>query len=133
MEAPDETVRLAAARAWCAWEDATLSLEPNAEPGVFGHLPTTDLLAFVRICAHYLRHGAWLEEGALLRDAHRLAGIPGVLIHGRRDLTCPVATAWALARAWPGAELVIVEDAGHLRSDAKRAALLRALDDFARR
>jgi proline iminopeptidase len=133
MEAPDEAVRLAAARTWGAWEDAALSLEPHPDANLFGGLPTNDLLAFVRICAHYLRHGAWLEEGALLRDAHRLAGIPGVLIHGRLDLTCPVATAWALARAWPGAELVVVEDAGHLRSDAKRAALLRALDDFARR
>jgi predicted alpha/beta hydrolase family esterase len=63
----------------------------------------------------------------------RAAEVPGVLIHGRRDMSCPVDTAWALAKAWPGAELVIVEDAGHLRSDAKRAALLRALDAFARR
>jgi proline iminopeptidase len=133
MEAPDPAVRLAAARAWCAWEDAALSLEPNPDAGLFGGLATNDLLAFVRICTHYLRHGAWLEEGALIRDAPRLAGIPGVLIHGRRDLTCPVDTAWALARAWPGAELVVLDDAGHLRSDSKRAALLRALDGFARR
>jgi proline iminopeptidase len=56
-----------------------------------------------------------------------------VLIHGRRDITCPVDTASTLARAWPGAKLVVVEDAGHLRSDSKRAALLRALDEFARR
>ncbi len=133
MQAPDPAVRLAAARAWCAWEDAALSLEPNRDAGLFDALSTNDALAFVRICTHYLRHGAWLEEGALLRDAHRLAGIPGVLIHGRRDLTCPVDTAWALARAWPSAELVVLDDAGHLRSDSKRAALLAALDAFARR
>jgi proline iminopeptidase len=133
MEHAEPATRLAAARAWCAWEDAVLSLEPTAAESSLAGMPLGDMLAFVRICTHYLRHGAWLDEGALLRDAGRLAGIPGVLIHGRRDMSCPVDTAWALARAWPGAELVVVEDAGHLRSDSKRAALLRALDALARR
>ena len=133
MEDPNPEVRLAAARAWSAWEDAVLSLESNVAASPYGDQPTDDLLAFVRICTHYLRHGAWLEDGALIRDAGRLAGIPGVLIHGRRDMSCPIDTAWALARAWPGAELIDVADAGHLRSDSKRAALLHALDTFARR
>jgi proline iminopeptidase len=131
MEHPDADVRLAAARAWCAWEDAVLSLEPSASPSPFADLSPSDVVAFVRICTHYVLHGAWLEEGALLRDAGRLAGIPGVLIHGRRDLSCPLDTAWALARAWPGAELVALADAGHLRTDSSRRALLGALDRFA--
>jgi len=131
MEHPDLTVRLAAAHAWCAWEDAALSLEPNAVGRPYSDLPTQDLLAFVRICTHYLRHAAWLEEGALIRDAVLLAAIPGVLIHGRRDMSCPIDTAWALSRAWPGVELIDLPDAGHLRSDSKRAALLGALDRFA--
>ena len=79
-----------------------------------------------------LRHGAWLEEGALIRDAGRLAGIPGVLIHGRLDLSGPLDTAWALARACPDAELVAIRDAGHQGSDAKRERMLSALDTFAR-
>jgi len=133
MENQDPSVRLAAARRWAAWEDAVLSLEPNAKESSWDALPTDALLAMVRICTHYVRHHAWLEEGALIRDAGRLAGIPGVLIHGRRDMSCPIDTAWALARAWPGAELVVLEDVGHLRSDSKRAALLGALDRFARR
>ena len=132
MENPDPAVRLAAARGWCAWEDAVLSLEPRVEGSLLGDLPLDDMLGFVRICTHYVLHGAWLEDGMLIRDAGRLSGIPGVLIHGRRDLSCPVDTAWALASAWPGAELVIVEDAGHLATASKRAALLAALDGFAR-
>jgi proline iminopeptidase len=131
MEDPDAMVRLAAARAWCAWEDVALSLEP-ARSG-YGDLKPDEMLALVRICTHYLRHGAWLEEGALIRDAGRLAGIPAVLIHGRRDLSCPIDTAWELARAWPGATLVDVADAGHLATPTKRAALLRAIDEFAPR
>jgi hypothetical protein len=52
----------------------------------------------VRICAHYFSHAAWLEEGALLRDTNRLAGIPGILIHGRLDMGSPLKTTWELAR-----------------------------------
>jgi proline iminopeptidase len=91
------------------------------------------MVAFVRICAHYAANGAWLEEGVLLRDARRLAGIPGVIIHGRLDMSCPFGTAWALAKAWPDAELFAPMDSGHLGSVAKRTALLRALDEFASR
>jgi proline iminopeptidase len=132
MEHPDPNVRLAAARAWCDWEDAVLSLEPGAVRAPFAGLSADEMLALVRICTHYLRHGAWLAEGTLIENAGRLDGIPAVLIHGRRDMSCPVDTAYLLARAWPGARLVVLDDAGHLGSDSKRRALLGALDAFAR-
>jgi proline iminopeptidase len=81
---------------------------------------------------HYVRHNAWLEDGKLLRDADRLARIPGVMVNGRFDFQAPIANAWELKRAWPHAELVIVEDAGH---DAGNAGitreLLRATNRFA--
>lgn len=64
MARPDRSVRLAAARAWCAWEDAVPSLEPNPRPNVHGGQPDDDALAFVRICTHYLHHAAWLEEAS---------------------------------------------------------------------
>jgi proline iminopeptidase len=130
MEDANPTVRLAAARAWAAWEDAALALEPFPLPGAFGDIPPDDLIALVRICARYVSTGAWLEDGILIKRAGALAGIPGALIHGRRDLTCPVETAWLLSRAWPGSELVVLDDSGHLGSNSKRAALLRALDRF---
>jgi proline iminopeptidase len=79
-----------------------------------------------------IRHAAWLEEGALLRDAYRLAGIPGVLFHGRHDMASPPDTAWSLARAWPGARLTFVSDAGHKGSASLRDQLIAALDAFAR-
>ncbi|HWE88129.1 MAG TPA: prolyl aminopeptidase [Pseudonocardiaceae bacterium] len=133
MENPDPAVRVAATNSWCAWEDAVLSLEPNGTPHPFSDRPLDARIALVRICAHYFSHGAWLDEGALLRDAHRLAGIPGVLVHGRLDLSGPVDTAWALARAWPDAKLFVLDDSGHKGSGSMRGHLLTALDSFATR
>jgi len=37
------------ADAWCAWEDAVVSLEPNAKPNVYSDRPPAALLALVRI------------------------------------------------------------------------------------
>ena len=133
MADPDPAVREQAAAAWCGWEDAVLSLEPGGAANPFGDLPPQAKHAVVRICAHYAAHGSWLEEGVLLREAGRLAGIPGVLIHGRLDLSCPPDTAWELARAWPDAELTVIGDSGHKASEAMHAAVYGALDRFTRR
>ncbi|MDQ1012854.1 proline iminopeptidase [Streptomyces sp. V4I23] len=131
MENPDPDVRAKAAADWCAWEDAVVSAEPQGRPNPYGDRPSPARLAFVRICSHYFAHAAWLEEGRLIRDAGRLAGIPGVLIHGRLDMSGPLDTAWELAGAWPGAELVVVEDSGHLGSAAMRTAMYGAFERFA--
>jgi proline iminopeptidase len=91
-------------------------------------------MAFARIVTHYFTNGLWLEEGETLTNTHRLAGIPGVMIHGRLDLGAPLMTAWEMHRAWPGSELVIVGGAGHDTRDPGMAeSIVAALDRFARR
>jgi proline iminopeptidase len=74
-----------------------------------------------------------LEDKALIRDAGRLAGIPGVIIQGRQDLGCPVRPVWELVQNWPDARLVVVEDAGHTGSPAFREELGKAIEEFAGR
>jgi len=128
MEHPDARVREQAAHDWTAWEDAVISVEPGGQPGAYSDRPPDGLLALVRICSHYFGAGAWLEEGALLRDAGRLAGIPGLLVHGRLDMGGPVLAAWELARAWPDAELVVVDGAGHTGNDDFRVKLGTGLE-----
>jgi proline iminopeptidase len=128
MESPDPEVRARAAVEWTAWEDASISLESNGRPGAYSDRPDDARLAFVRICAHYVARGAFLADGVLLREAGRLAGIPGVLVNGRADLGGPVITAWELARAWPDGELIVIEDSGHTGSAAMRDALSDAAD-----
>ena len=113
---PDPVVQTAAAAHWCAWEDTVIAHEAQGRPGAYGDRLDRDRLALVRICTHYFSHAAWLDEGVLLREAHRLAGIPATLIHGRLDLSSPLDTAWDLAKAWPDVELVVIDRAGHTGS-----------------
>jgi len=112
LHTADEHTRELAARAWCEWEDTHVATHAG-----HSHDPRYDdrrfRMCFARLVTHYWSHAAFLEDGQLLRDADRLAGIPGVLIHGRLDISSPPDTAWHLARVWPDAELVLVDDAGH--------------------
>jgi len=65
-----------------------------------------------------------------VRDAGRLADIPGVIVHGRYDMVCPLDNALALHQAWPEAELHIIRDAGHSASEpAIVDALLRGVEE----
>jgi proline iminopeptidase len=130
VESRDADVRAKATADWLAWEDAVVSLEPQGTLGAYSSRPPAAQTALVRICAHYFSHGAWLEEGALLRDANRLAGIAGVLLHGRLDLGSPLQTAWELAGAWPDAQLVVIADSGHTGSRTMRKVIRDALKRF---
>ena len=131
VESPDADVRAKATADWLAWEDAVISLEPQGTLNAYSSRPPAAQIALVRICAHYFSHGAWLEEGALLRDVNRLAGIPGVLFHGRLDLGSPLQTAWELAGAWPDAQLVVIADSGHTGSQIMRKEIVDTLERFA--
>jgi proline iminopeptidase len=129
----DEVARLAAARAWSIWEGRTATLLPN--PAVVEHFGGAHVaLSMARIEAHYFVHDAFLQHDQLLAGAPALDGIPGVIVHGRYDLICPLENAWALHQAWPGSELQIVPDAGHSAAEPGiRAALVAATDRFAQR
>jgi proline iminopeptidase len=129
---PDPAVHLKAARDWCEWEAALLSVDPAAKPDPRRSQPTFQL-AFARIVTHYFRHNAWLEDGILLRNVSALAGIPGVMVHGRLDLGAPLVTVWELSQAWPDSELVIVDNAGHATTEPGIGeALIGATDRFGR-
>src|SRR5215218_3088454 len=112
LASTDAAVREQAARDWCAWEDTHVSLDP-----AWQHNPRFDeavfRMEFARLVTHYWSQAAFLPEGQLERDVGRLAGIPAALVTGRVDVSGPPDVAWRLHQAWPGSELVVIEQGGH--------------------
>ncbi|MDB5685302.1 MAG: pip [Sphingomonas bacterium] len=133
LTSADRATRSAAAKAWSLWEAETITLLPDAALAAI-HQDDRFALAFARIENHYFTHAGWLEEGQLLREAHRLHGIPGAIIHGRYDMPCPARYAWELHKAWPDAHFHLIEGAGHAFSEPGILdRLIRETDRFADR
>ena len=127
----DEITRLACARAWSIWEGRCATLDRDAAVEAhFGSAHTA--LSLARIECHYFVNNSFLADNELLANAGRLAGIPGVIVHGRYDMVCPVENAWQLHDAWPEAELNIIPGAGHSATEPGiMAALVAACDAMA--
>jgi proline iminopeptidase len=131
LTSEDKGVQLTAAKAWSKWEGEIVTLLPS--PSTIEHFTSPEMaVAVARIENHYMANHGWLEEGQLLRDAHKLKGIPGVIVQGRHDTCTPPVAAWQLKHAWPEVELNIIPDAGHLFSEPGNLdGLIRATDKFA--
>lgn len=112
----DEVARMACAKAWSLWQGRAATLGRNTHVMEFFASPHT-AVALARMGAHYFINNAFLEPDQILRDAHRLRGMPGVIVHGRYDMICPLESAFDLQRAWPDARLEIVPEAGHSASE----------------
>lgn len=125
---PDPAVREAAARAWCTWEDTHVSFAPD-----YVHDERYDdpqfRLVFATLVIHYWKHAGFAAEGGLLASMDRIAHIPGVLIHGKLDVSGPLVTAWNLHKVWPNSEL-FVADEGH-GGDVMLDEMNRAIARFA--
>jgi proline iminopeptidase len=126
----DPAVHEPAASAWCAWEDTHVATVPGHQPDP-RYEDARFRLCFARLVTHYWSNAAFVEDGALLRDAHRLAGIPVVMVHGRLDISGPLDVPWALSKAIPGAELIVISEEGHGGADSTSEAMIAATDRFA--
>jgi proline iminopeptidase len=129
LTSPDPAPRERAARDWTRWEDTHVSLDPNRGPMLADDDPARQLV-FATLVTHYWSHGAFLGETELLDGMPRISHIPGVLVHGRLDISSPMRVPWELHKAWPGSELVIIEDEGH-GGEKMIAAMVAAYERFA--
>jgi proline iminopeptidase len=130
LASDDPRTRDRAAEEWCRWEDTHVAVLEGGPPARTFEDPR-ERLAFARLVTHYWRHACFLADGQLLRDATRLAGIPGVLVHGRLDLSSPLDVPSQLHRRWPGSDLVVVDEGRHSGGHGMREALRAATDRVA--
>jgi proline iminopeptidase len=129
LQSPDEFQVLAAALAWCAWEDALSSIHPDLQ-ATAPDLPRC--LSMARISSHMFMHDPWLGAAKKVWSAQSLQGLPGIIVQGQFDMVTPSHTAWRVHQAWPGSQLRMVHEAGHATADpALGQALVTALDELA--
>lgn len=127
----DEIVRMGAAKHWSEWEGKCATLSPNKSL-VEQFTQPHAALSLARIEAHFFQNKIFLEDNQILKNIEKIKHIPGIIVHGRYDMICPMDNAHALHQAWPASELQIICDAGHSSKELGILdALIQATDKFA--
>ncbi|MBR7791824.1 prolyl aminopeptidase [Undibacterium sp. FT147W] len=126
----DPAIYMEAARNWSRYEGSCLFLKPQAE-AIASFESDEVSLGIGRLEAHYMLHGAFMEDDALIRNIARIRHLPAVIVQGRYDVICPPVSAYRLHRAWPEAAYHVIGDAGHAAMEPGIAsALVQATEDF---
>ena len=127
----DYSKKIEAAKAWSTWEGSTVRLLQD-ENFISDFSDDKFAEAFARIECHYFMNNCWFDsDNYLIENMHKIRDIPGVIIHGRYDIICPVIQAWDLHKAWPEADLHIIPDAGHsIFEDGIKNKILEYTDRF---
>ncbi|WMS85853.1 prolyl aminopeptidase [Pleionea litopenaei] len=130
LQGPDELARMAAAKSWAVWyARSSLLHHSSAWLKRFNDPHVASTTAMIQ--AHYFRQNCFIQDNQVLDNAHKLESIPGIIVHGRFDLLCPLDCAWQLQSSWPTAELHIIRDACHANLDPGITdALVRATRDL---
>jgi len=85
----------------------------------------------VLIEGYYTMNSCFLEENQLINNSYKMANIPITILNGRYDMVCPPITAYTLHKTLPLSKLIIVEKAGHSRTDENlQKALLKAVKEL---
>lgn len=116
LNSEDELARMGAAKHWAQWEGQCATLHPCKAVYKRFTDPHT-AISLARIETHYFMNHCFIEQNAILDDAYKLENIPGIIVHGRYDMICPLENALKLHKAWPRTELHVIRDAGHSASE----------------
>lgn len=126
----DPEIYLEAARNWSRYEGSCLFLEPQAQ-AIQDFESDAVSLGIGRLEAHYMLHGAFMEEDALISNITKIRHLPAVIVQGRYDVICPPVSAYRLHQAWPRAKFHLIGDAGHAAMEPGIATeLVRATEQF---
>ncbi|MCF7967601.1 MAG: prolyl aminopeptidase [Methylococcaceae bacterium] len=127
----DELAQRRAARALDGWS-SQVTVPELFNPDSHDEHVSKESLNAARIGLHYAANRYFIPENAVLEGCERIRHIPTQIIHGRRDLVCPVESATCLHRQLPNSTLLILENAGHVAAgDHMISALVEATDSMA--
>lgn len=130
LAGPDRDDAQAAALAWVRWESTHISLDPQWQPGAMFD-DDHQRMTFAILVTHYWSRDAFIPEGqTIMERIQELNGIPGYLIHGRKDVSGPVITPWLLHQRWEGSRLTVIENEGHGGPESM-GALIEAVEEMA--
>ena len=128
--ADDTELNKKAALAWSEWTDSIVTWRlPKSDDAATDNIDK--LIRKVQLEVHYANNQYFLEENQLLNNIAKIQELPTMLIHGRRDITCPVESSWLIHNALTDSTLRILPDAGHLADESEMIeALVRATDEI---
>ena len=130
LKDPDPAIHMSAASCWSIYEGSCSTLLPSEET-VNYFSGDTVALGLARIEAHYFSHNIFLPENSLLDNVHKLHDIPATIVQGRYDAVCPIISADDLHHAWPQAEYIVIDDAGHSAWEPGiQSTLIRTTEKF---
>jgi proline iminopeptidase len=112
LTSDNEIVRMGAAKAWSIWEGSSVTLLPDKN--VVDHFSDPHIaLSIARIECHYFCNRSFFRPNQLIEDMHKICHLPGIIVHGRYDMVCPIDQALLLQQHWENVKLKVIADAGH--------------------
>jgi proline iminopeptidase len=112
----DELARMNAAKHWSEWEAKCATLNPCKKVEEKFTEPHT-AMSLACIENHFFMNNCFIEENQILLNMDKIKDIPGIIVHGRYDVICPLKNARDLYNTWPASELHIIRDAGHASTE----------------
>ncbi len=126
----DQAIQREAARAWALWAGRVVT-HSFVEEYVLDADDDNKLINEARIEMHFAKNRYFISENQIMDNIAKIAVVPTIIIHGRKDLTCLPESSWLVHQALADSKLVIVADAGHLAGEpAMVDALVTATDQM---
>ncbi len=126
---PDKEIRERAIYEWSYLEASVVAVQmtPKRIEANMTTLPEHSLFE-----NHYHLHNGFVDMDTILESLGRkLADIPVNLIHGEKDMVCPLSGAMDLYEAIPHSQLYVTENSGHsVAEPANREKLLEIYDEL---
>lgn len=92
-------------------------------------------IAATKIFLHYQANNFFLADNQILNNMDKIQHLPAIIVHGRYDILCPLDAAYAIHKAMPNSQLLVLPTSNHrLTAEgeiARKLAYKLFLNEFA--